>query len=169
MKTTEYPRISKREFITRVAARSGNLIEVAPEDPLKVVGDGSTRIVEVVNDDRRKVVADVYEALIDELLEVVSSGGSVVLTGFGRFYRQDHKGHKVRFGKSAVSSYPVLKFSASRSVRPRIEPSDGTDPDRPESFGMLEFVDDEDEADLVMEQGPTYFQGSGDRQLESVS
>lgn len=90
--TTEQPdirRISKREFISRVSARSGQ--------PLRVV-------------------SSVYESIILELLSAVTKGEAVVLTGFGRFYRQDHKGHKVRFGKEDVDDYSVLKFSASRSM-----------------------------------------------------
>ncbi|WP_424863088.1 HU family DNA-binding protein [Streptomyces sp. MMS24-I29] len=107
MGTAEHSRISKREFISRVAVRSGL--------PVKVVGE-------------------VYEALFGELTCAVSDGETVVLTGFGRFYRQDHKGHKVRFGKRDVGDYRVLKFSASRSVNRRLENEGGTggnpDPER---------------------------------------
>lgn len=91
--TSRQERVSKREFISRVAARSGHSI---------------------------KTVSGIYEALFDELIDSVSSDESVVLTGVGRFYRQDHKGHKVRFGKSAVDDYSVLKFSASRSANRRL-------------------------------------------------
>ena len=94
MGTTKRPRISKRAFISRVAARS----------------DQSVR-----------VVSEIYEALFGELTTAISSGETVVLTGFGRFYRQAHKGHKVRFGKDDVDDYPVLKFSASRSANRRLE------------------------------------------------
>ncbi|MFG1858902.1 HU family DNA-binding protein [Actinomadura geliboluensis] len=90
-------RISKREFISRVAERSGMSI---------------------------KTVSSVYEGIFDELTGAVSSGETVVLTGFGRFYLQTHKGHKVRFGRSDVDDYSVLKFSASRSVRRQLESSD---------------------------------------------
>ena len=70
METTTNPRVSKREFISRVATRS--------ELPVRVVNK-------------------VYESLLGELTGAVSCGETVVLTSFGRFYRQDHKGHKVRF------------------------------------------------------------------------
>lgn len=91
---SEQERISKREFISRVAVRSGLPV---------------------------KAVSPVYEAIIDELAASVQCGETVVLTGFGRFYRQDHKGHKVRFGKSDVDDYSVLKFSASRSMNRQLE------------------------------------------------
>lgn len=97
MTSTQQERVSKREFISRVAARSGRPI---------------------------KTVSLIYEALFDELTESVSGGESVVLTGIGRFYRQDHKGHKVRFGKEDVDDYSVLKFSASRSINRRMADED---------------------------------------------
>ncbi|MFJ7280524.1 HU family DNA-binding protein [Kitasatospora sp. NPDC098663] len=87
------PRVSKREFISRVATRS--------KLPIRVVNK-------------------VYESLLGELTGAVSCGEAVVLTSFGRFYRQDHKGHKVRFGKSRVDDYVVLKFSASSSFNRRL-------------------------------------------------
>lgn len=94
MESRAQPRISKREFISRVASRSGTTV---------------------------RSVSDVYEALFGELTEAVAGGETVVLTGFGRFYRQDHKGHKVRFGKEDVDDYSVLKFSASRSLNRRLD------------------------------------------------
>ncbi|MGI8306959.1 HU family DNA-binding protein [Saccharopolyspora hattusasensis] len=111
MATTRHPRISKREFISRVAVRSDLSI---------------------------RVVSEVYEALLGELTDAVSGGETVVLTGFGRFYRQAHKGHKVRFGKQDVDDYSVLKFSASRSINRRLEVDESTDSTRPESCGMIE-------------------------------
>lgn len=91
-------RISKREFISRVAERTGW--------PMKTV-------------------SSVYEGILDELLDAVSHGETVGLTGFGRFYRQTHRGHKVHFGQSEVDDYSVLKFSASRIVNRKLE----SDPD----------------------------------------
>lgn len=98
--TTEQPRISKREFITRVAERTGW--------PMKTV-------------------SSVYEGIFGELTEAVTQGEIVVLTRFGRFYRQDHKGHKVRFGQSEVDDYSVLKFSASRSLNRQLDGEGGVD------------------------------------------
>ena len=122
MGTRVHPRISKRKFISRVASRSDQSI---------------------------KLVGEVYEALLEELTEAVRRGDVVVLTGFGRFYRQAHKGHKVRFGKKDVEDYSVLKFSASRSINRRLEVDEGDDPNRPESYGMIEELDELDERVLV--------------------
>lgn len=100
---TEQPRVSKRDFISRVAIRTGLSI---------------------------RLVSEVYEAILDELRDLVRDRHTVVLTGFGRFYLQEHKGHKVRFGKSAVKDYAVLKFSASRSMNRAL------DDEREESSGQ---------------------------------
>ncbi|MDL5199565.1 hypothetical protein [Streptomyces sp. ALI-76-A] len=77
-----------------------------------------------------------------------------MLTSFGRFYRQDHKGHKVRFGKSDVDNYVVLKFSASSSFNRRLGGNE--DEISPENYGMIE---DADEFENVIE----------DRELRAAS
>lgn len=94
MDLNEQLRVSKRDFISRVAARTDLPI---------------------------RLVSTVYEGLLDELRDLVRARSTVVLTGFGRFYLQEHKGHKVRFGKSAVNDYSVLKFSASRSMNRELD------------------------------------------------
>ena len=91
-------RVSKREYISRVAKRTGVPVRTA---------------------------AAVYEAAIEELILVVSAGERLTLTGFGKFYPQEHKGHKVRFaagsgGADRIGDYTVLKFSATRDVNRRI-------------------------------------------------
>jgi nucleoid DNA-binding protein len=108
METTKTPRVNKRGFISRVATRS--------QLPIRVVNK-------------------VYESLLGELTGAVSCGEAVVLTSFGRFYRQDHKGHKVRFGKSNVEDYVVLKFSASSSFNRRLGGSEYDAP--PETYGTI--------------------------------
>jgi nucleoid DNA-binding protein len=108
---TANPRVSKRRFISRVATHSGLPV---------------------------RVVSRVYESLLGELTSAVSCGETVVLTSFGRFYRQDHKGHKVRFGKSVVDDYAVLKFSASSTFNRRLE---GNETEiAPAIYGMIEDV-----------------------------
>ncbi|MEU0942498.1 HU family DNA-binding protein [Streptomyces canus] len=109
METTTNPRVCKREFISRIATRSGLPV---------------------------RVVKEVYESLLGELTGAVSCGESVVLPSFGRFYRQDHKGHKVRFGKSDIDDYVVLKFSASSSFNRRLGGNE--DEISPETYGMIE-------------------------------
>lgn len=118
MATTTNPRVSKRKFISRVATRSGLPV---------------------------RVVKKVYESLLGELTGAVSCGETVVLPSFGRFYRQDHKGHKVRFGKSDIDDYVVLKFSASSGLNRRLG---GDDEISPEPYGT---TGDADECENVIE------------------
>ena len=91
-------RVNKREFVSKVAARA----------------DLST-----------KTVAVAYEAFVDELLEIVGRGDRLLLTGFGKFYPQLHKGHRVQFAQresaGSIDDYAVLKFSAARDVNRRLE------------------------------------------------
>ncbi|MCI4659600.1 HU family DNA-binding protein [Cryobacterium zhongshanensis] len=90
-------RVSKREFVSRVARRAGVPVRVA---------------------------SVLYEAIIEELLSIVGNGDRLTLTGFGKFYPQEHKGHRVRFadenGKEEIDDYAVLKFSATRSVNRKV-------------------------------------------------
>lgn len=125
MDLNEQPRVSKRDFISRVAARTDLPI---------------------------RLVSTVYEGLLDELRDLVRARSTVVLTGFGRFYLQEHKGHKVRFGKSAVNDYSVLKFSASRSMNRELD--QGLDsPD--ESADQDENAEETDSADEDNQLLPT--------------
>lgn len=100
----EQGRVNKREFVKRFARRAGVPVHVA---------------------------SLVYEAMIEELLEIVGNGDRLTLTGFGKFYPQEHKGHRVRFadadGKTEVDDYNVLKFSATRAVNKSV----GTPPPPP--------------------------------------
>lgn len=85
-------RVSKREFLGRVSDRS--------EIPARTV--------------RR-----VYDTIIAELMDTMRRGDQLMLTGFGKFYPQAHKGHRVQFadnGFDAIDDYFVLKFSATRNV-----------------------------------------------------
>lgn len=86
---TEKPRFGKPEFLRAVAARA--------DVPL-----GTTERV--------------YNAMLAIIVEAVRDHGKLVLTGFGRFYSQVHKGHRVQFAGSEerIPDYSVLKFSATR-------------------------------------------------------
>ncbi|WP_110588076.1 HU family DNA-binding protein [Microbacterium suaedae] len=95
-------RVSKREFIQRAARRGGMPV---------------------------KVVQQAYDAIIDEVIDLVQSGNRVTLTGFGKFYPQEHKGHvaqtnftqeRQRGATKEVPDYKVLKFSATREVNKRL-------------------------------------------------
>ena len=89
-------RVSKRQYVSRIAKRAGVPVRVA---------------------------SAVYEAAIEELLEIVGNGDRLTLTGFGKFYPQEHKGHRVQFADNedaVIDDYAVLKFSATREVNRRI-------------------------------------------------
>ncbi len=94
-------RVSKREFVQRFARRGGISLPAAQK---------------------------AYNAMIDELLDLVSQGNTVTLTNFGKFYPQTHKGHRVQFAKDdgadEVTDYTVLKFSATREVNRRVKVND---------------------------------------------
>lgn len=98
----EQGRVSKREFVQR-AARRGNI-------PLRTMETA-------------------FNAMIDELKDLVGKGNRVTLTGFGKFYPQEHRGHTVRtqIKKGAgetkqVDDYYVLKFSATRETNKSLMP-----------------------------------------------
>lgn len=64
----------------------------------------------------------IYNMVFDGLESAVLSGRDLTLTGFGRFYLQKHRGHKIRGRgadglapgtKSRLDDYLVVKFSAS--------------------------------------------------------
>jgi DNA-binding protein HU-beta len=99
----EEGRVSKREFVSRVAKRAGVPVRIA---------------------------SHVYDSVIEEILDIVGNGNDLTLTGFGKFYPQMHKGHRVRVadanGKfsdaegAEIDNYAVLKFSATRSVNKKV-------------------------------------------------
>jgi DNA-binding protein HU-beta len=90
-------RVSKREYVSRVARRAGVPVRVA---------------------------SAVYEAAIEELLSIIADGDRLTLSGFGKFYPQEHKGHRVRFandnGMEEIENYAVLKFSATRAINKQV-------------------------------------------------
>lgn len=132
-------RVSKREYLARVSARS--------RIPLRTV----TRV---------------YDTAMEELMETAKRGDALMLTGFGKFYPQSHKGHRVQiFDKdtglpkfaSDIEDYRVLKFSATRNVNKalgnkpsgdRPEPLDESDPN------LFSDVDDYDESEFEEEEIP---------------
>lgn len=77
----------------------------------------------------RKIVLTVYDGLIDELVEIMQNNQQLLLTGFGNFYVQKHKGHPVQFsgGKDIVSDYNVLKFSPSNIMKKRVRSGNSQD------------------------------------------
>lgn len=129
----EQQRVSKREYLARVSARS--------RIPLRTV----TRV---------------YDTAMEELMETMTRGDQLMLTGFGKFYPQAHKGHRVQFadsGTEEIDDYRVLKFSATRGVNrslgnkpsgERPGPLDESDPN------LFSDVEDYDESEFEEEKAP---------------
>lgn len=71
---------------------------------------------------RKEIVVSVYNGIVDELVDVMIGGNQLLLTGFGSFYLQKHKGHPVQFsgGSDSVTDYDVLRFSPSNIVTKRV-------------------------------------------------
>ena len=66
-----------------------------------------------------------YNAIVNGIHDVVASGKTLSLTGFGAFYLQRHKGHPVQFeGTSEVGDYVIFKFSASDVLNKRFRQED---------------------------------------------
>lgn len=99
----EMKRVSRREFMSRVAERA---------------------------DVPKKLVEKVYDEARAELLDIIGSGQSLLLSGFGRFYSNKRKGHQAQFaldkdGKpKVIPDYVVLKFSAARDVNHTLDELD---------------------------------------------
>lgn len=96
------PRVYKAGFVRALAARSG-----LPMSSIERVLD----------------------ALVEELTQTVLRRQDVVLPGFGRFYLQMHRGHVTRFGGGRLDDYPVLKFSASKTMNKTLVPDAASDRD----------------------------------------
>ncbi len=67
-------------------------------------------------------VKKVYDAIINELVDVLCEDKSLSLTGFGMFSLKSHKGHPVQFEakKDKVDDYVVMRFTASDVLMSRI-------------------------------------------------
>lgn len=70
-----------------------------------------------------EVVKAVYSAMIKVLVQNLVKGFRIGLTGFGSFYLQKHKGHPIQFNdtKSSIDDYVVVKFTASGSMKKKID------------------------------------------------
>ena len=70
----------------------------------------------------REEATQAYCAVINGIKYAVSNGMRLQLYGFGTFYLQLHKGHKMQFQptQNTTDDYLVLKFSASSSLNKHI-------------------------------------------------
>lgn len=73
-----------------------------------------------------KDMTEAYNAIVEGIHDVVASGQTLSLTGFGSFYLQRHKGHPVQFegNVSNVDDYVIFKFSASDVLNKRFRKED---------------------------------------------
>lgn len=99
-KKTSESRVSRTEFVQRAARRA----------KLPV-----------------RTMQAAYDALTEEIIDLVKENNRVTLTGFGRFYSQPHKGHLAQASPgekgsttTRVPDYVVLKFSATRDANRRL-------------------------------------------------
>ena len=88
----------------------------------KVNKDTLIKRVAVRHNLTQKVVSEVFDALVQEIIESAKEGKEVALRGFGSFYLQEHKGHPVQFGedRSVVDDYVVFKFSTSNVLNEKM-------------------------------------------------
>lgn len=67
-------------------------------------------------------VSDIWNGIKQQIISECSDGKTIMITGFGSFCIKRHKGHPIQFdsGTSAVSDYPVFKFSTSDILGKRL-------------------------------------------------
>lgn len=92
-------KMNRSEFLSRVAKRLGR---------------------------NRQDVVEVYDAMLEEFVDAMRMDKQLLLTGFGNYYMQTHKGHPVQFagGNDVVGDYDVLKFSPSNVLKKRVRSDD---------------------------------------------
>ena len=81
------------------------------------------------NNMAREEATQAYCAVINGIKRAVANGIRLQLYGFGIFYLQLHKGHKMQFQplQNTTDDYLVLKFSASSSLNRHIRDGRFTD------------------------------------------
>lgn len=82
------------------------------------------------NNMTREEATQAYCAVINGIKYATANGMRLQLYGFGTFYLQLHKGHKMQFQptKNITDDYLVLKFSASSSLNKHIRDGKFSDP-----------------------------------------
>lgn len=105
-------KVNKDEFLERVTARLQSQHTVD-----EMAARGSCHLF---------TVREMYEAMIEEVKDIVRVGDRLSLTGFGSFYSQLHRGHPVQFGgkQKNVQDYQVFKFSASNVLNRELRQED---------------------------------------------
>ena len=95
VKNDNKEKMNRSEFLARVAKRTGY---------------------------SRRMIVEVYDAMVDEFVAAMRDKKQLLLTGFGTYFVQQHKGHPVQFsgGNEMVEDYDVLKFSPSNILKQRV-------------------------------------------------
>lgn len=95
VKNDNKEKMNRSEFLARVAKRTGY---------------------------SRRMIVEVYDAMVDEFVAAMRDKKQLLLTGFGTYFVQQHKGHPVQFsgGNEMVEDYDVLKFSPSNILKRRV-------------------------------------------------
>lgn len=77
----------------------------------------------------RRVVIEVYNGMVEEFIVIMREERQLLLTGFGNFFIQKHKGHPVQFsgGSDVVDDYNVLKFAPSNILKKRVRNDESED------------------------------------------
>lgn len=92
------------------------------------------------NEMTRAEATQAYCAVINGIKKAVANGARLQLYGFGIFYLQLHKGHKMQFQplQNTTDDYLVLKFSASSSLNRHIRDGRFHDDDLKERIQTIE-------------------------------
>lgn len=87
-------RVTRQQFLTQVAKKNGVTVES---------------------------LTNAYNMLFDGIFDIVKENKSLCLTGFGVFYLQKHKGHKMQFGVACDGNdYYCFKFSSANTLNQRL-------------------------------------------------
>lgn len=87
----------------------------------------------------RDEATQAYGAVINGIKKAIANGKRLQLYGFGIFYLQLHKGHKMQFQpkQNTTDDYLVLKFSASSSLNKHIRDGRFYDPELEQSLQKI--------------------------------
>lgn len=92
------------------------------KEKMKVNKNEFFDIVAAKNNMPVSTIKDVYNAMLEEMKQIVCSGKELSMVGFGSFSLKVHKGHPVQFEAESnkCRDYVVLKFSASDALMDKI-------------------------------------------------
>ena len=132
-------KITKRAFISKLADEKGLTVREA---------------------------GDLYESFIDIILDEITKGNVVSLTGFGTFSLRFHKGHNICFAtdKKKIDDYYVLKFTSSNTLNAKLR-----DMRKADKNAVIETDDVDDDEDKNSEPKESGQSGSFRAALDVVN